>query len=51
MNFDIRDIDLAEKGRVRIEWAKQSMPVLTLIRERFCKEKPLRESGFPPASM
>ena len=41
MNYDIKDIKLAEKGRLRIEWANQSMPVLNLIRERFEKEKPL----------
>jgi adenosylhomocysteinase len=42
MNYDIRDIKLAEKGRLRIEWAGMSMPVLKKIRERFAKEKPLK---------
>lgn len=42
MNFDIKDIGLAEKGRLRIEWAAQSMPVLRSIMERFNREKPLR---------
>ena len=42
MNYDIRDINLAEKGRLRIEWAGMSMPVLHQIRERFSKEKPLK---------
>jgi len=41
MDFDIKDINLAEKGRLRIEWANKSMPVLNSIRERFEKEKPL----------
>jgi len=41
-NFDIKDIDLAEGGRRRIEWAEREMPVLRLIRERFAKEKPLK---------
>ncbi|HGE69312.1 TPA: adenosylhomocysteinase [Candidatus Poribacteria bacterium] len=41
MNYDIKDITLAPKGRLRIEWAEQLMPVLRLIRERFEKEKPL----------
>ena len=41
MNYDIRDMSLAEKGRLRIEWAGMSMPVLRIIRERFLKEKPL----------
>ena len=38
--MDIKDRKLAEKGRVRIEWAIQSMPVLQTIRERFLREKP-----------
>ena len=42
MNYDIKDIKLAEKGRKRIEWAEKQMPVLRLIRERFEKEKPLK---------
>ena len=42
MDFDIKDINLAEKGRLRIEWAGMSMPVLKKIRERFAKQKPLR---------
>lgn len=41
MNYDIKDIKLARKGKLRIEWAKQQMPVLRLIKERFSKEKPL----------
>jgi len=41
MNYDIANISLADKGRLRIEWAAQSMPVLNQIRDRFEKEKPL----------
>lgn len=41
MNYDIKNIDLAQKGKLRIEWANQDMPVLELIRSRFEKEKPL----------
>ena len=41
MDYDIKDINLAEKGRLRIEWAGMSMSVLKKIRERFSKEKPL----------
>ena len=40
--FDIKDASLAGRGRLRIEWAEKSMPVLRQIRERFEKEKPLR---------
>jgi adenosylhomocysteinase len=39
---DVKDLDLAEKGHGRIEWAGRSMPVLTSIRERFAKQKPLK---------
>lgn len=40
-NYDVKDLDLAEGGRRRIEWANQEMPVLAEIRERFTKERPL----------
>ena len=40
-DFDVKDIQLAEKGKLRIEWADNQMPVLKSIRERFVKEKPL----------
>lgn len=39
--YDIRDINLANTGKDRIEWADREMPVLRLIRERFASEKPL----------
>jgi adenosylhomocysteinase len=42
MNYDIKDISLAEKGCLRMEWAEMAMPVLKLIRGRFEKEKPLK---------
>jgi adenosylhomocysteinase len=41
MDCDVRDLDLAEKGRERIEWAAGEMGVLALVRERFEKERPL----------
>ncbi|MDQ7785759.1 MAG: adenosylhomocysteinase [Desulfomonilaceae bacterium] len=41
MNYDIKDLSLAEAGKNRIEWAERSMPVLRIIRDRFRKEKPL----------
>lgn len=43
MEYDIKDIALAEEGRLRIEWAGQNMPVLNLIKKRFAKEKPLTD--------
>jgi adenosylhomocysteinase len=42
MDYDIRDLSLAPKGRLRIEWAEMSMPVLRMIRERFERERPLK---------
>ena len=41
MDYDIKDIDMAGKGRLRVEWASQSMPVLGDIRERFERDRPL----------
>ncbi|MFB3919097.1 S-adenosyl-L-homocysteine hydrolase [Candidatus Velamenicoccus archaeovorus] len=41
MPYDIKDASLSKKGRLRIEWADDNMPVLNLIRKRFAKEKPL----------
>ena len=38
---DIRDVNLAEGGRYRIDWARNEMPVLRAITERFAREKPL----------
>ncbi len=42
MNYDIKDINLADAGLDRILWADRDMPVLASIRERFEKEKPLQ---------
>ena len=40
--YDVKDTSLADQGRLRIQWAAQEMPVLSLIKERFEKKKPLR---------
>ena len=42
MEYDIKDIDMAGKGKLRVDWASQSMPVLNGIRERFERDRPLR---------
>jgi adenosylhomocysteinase len=42
LDYDIKDKKLAEKGKLRIEWAGHEMPVLKLIKERFAKGKPLK---------
>ena len=40
-NYDVKDMSLAEEGRLRIDWAAKEMPVVKLIKDRFGKEKPL----------
>jgi adenosylhomocysteinase len=42
MRYDVKDLNLAEQGARRIEWAENEMPVLRLIRQRFEQQKPLR---------
>jgi adenosylhomocysteinase len=42
MDYDIKDVRLASKGRLKIEWAARFMPVLDSIKKTFAKEKPLR---------
>ncbi|MDD4910578.1 MAG: adenosylhomocysteinase [Candidatus Omnitrophica bacterium] len=42
MKYDVKSLGLAAKGKLRIEWAKNNMPVLGLIEERFKKERPLK---------
>ena len=42
MDYDVKDISLAERGRLRVEWAERAMPVSRLIRRRFQREKPLK---------
>ncbi|MCC7174823.1 MAG: adenosylhomocysteinase [Bryobacterales bacterium] len=41
VQYDIRDLSLADKGKRRTEWAFQSMPVLQAIRKRFISTQPL----------
>ncbi|MFA5090665.1 MAG: adenosylhomocysteinase [Candidatus Omnitrophota bacterium] len=41
MDYDIKDIRLARKGQLRIEWAAKNMPVLGMIAKRFNRERPL----------
>ena len=42
LNGDVKDLALAEKGKRKIEWANQHMPVLQLIRKQFIKDQPLK---------
>jgi len=41
LEYDVKDLSLAQQGRRRIDWAAQEMPVLRLIHERFERERPL----------
>jgi len=43
MNYGIKDIKLAEKGKDRIEWSENQMPVLLAIRKKFTEKRPLKE--------
>lgn len=42
LNYEVKDIALAEQGKKNIEWAQKDMPVLNSIRERFKKEQPFK---------
>jgi adenosylhomocysteinase len=42
MDYDVKNLKLASKGRLRVEWASRFMPVLESIKKSFAKEKPLR---------
>lgn len=42
MDYDVKDLNLAEKGKKKKEWAERFMPVLGLIKERFSREKPFK---------
>ena len=42
MNYDIRDLTLAEHGRQRIAWAARHMPVLGQIQAEFISDRPFQ---------
>src|SRR5919106_6715882 len=46
MDYEVRDLGLAPKGRDRGSWAAQSMPVLQLVQQRFAIERPLAGMHF-----
>ena len=41
-NFKVADLKLADKGKLRIEWAESRMPVLMALREKYKDSKPLK---------
>ena len=42
VNCDVKNFELADLGKKRIEWANQSMKVLQIIRKEFIKNQPLK---------
>jgi len=40
VTFKVKDINLAEKGMLQIEWAEKQMPVLMMIAGEFLNKKP-----------
>lgn len=42
MEFDVKDLKFADKGKLRMEWAARNMPVLHSIKEKFAESKPLK---------
>jgi len=42
MIYDVKDLNLAGKGKLRMEWAGKFMPVLGIIKKQFEKEKPFK---------
>jgi adenosylhomocysteinase len=42
MDYDIKDIALADAGRRRVDWAWAEMPVLRHLYERFTAQRPLQ---------
>jgi len=42
MLYKVKDVSLADKGKLKIEWAESRMPVLMLLRKEYEKTKPLK---------
>ena len=40
INADVKNIELADMGKKRIDWANQSMQVLQIIRKEFINDLP-----------
>ncbi|MBN1879600.1 adenosylhomocysteinase [bacterium] len=40
-NYKVSNLDLAQQGRMKLNWAEARMPVLMHLREEFSKTKPL----------
>ena len=46
MAYDIKDINLADKGRQRILWADKDMPVLAQIRKQKQRNKKVIRKNY-----
>ena len=42
MDYKVRDIQLADRGKTKVEWAESRMPVLMRLREEHSRTKPLK---------
>ncbi len=40
--YKVRDLSLADAGRLKIEWAESRMPVLMSLREKYAPEQPFK---------
>lgn len=43
MKYQVKDINLASQGKNQIRWAERHMSALMIIKERFKREKPLKD--------
>ena len=43
MEYRIKDISLADKGKKKIEWAEANMPVLLFLKNKYKESKPLKD--------
>lgn len=41
-DYEIRDISLAESGRMKIEWVQNNMPLLSAFHEEFSRTRPFK---------
>lgn len=42
MLYDVKDLSLSDKGKLRIEWAQREMPVLAQIKDEFKRKNTLK---------
>ena len=42
MKYDVKSLSLAKKGKLRIEWASEYMPVLAIVKKKFTQGQPLK---------